>query len=171
VGRLVVSVDTEATLGVALLACGAAWMNASPVARAADGGDAKTLVQAGAEQFTRMQYDAARESFAQAYALDPQAATVLDLALAELQTKRPVEAAAHFRAYLARPDADQDKRGAVEAKWLPRAEAQLARVQLVVPAGAQVLVDGVPATPDAFAGARGGAGGRSRYRRAVGGSE
>jgi hypothetical protein len=72
--------------GVALLACGGAWMNASPVARAADGGDAKALVQTGAEQFTRMQYDAARESFAQAYALDPQAATVLDLALAELQT-------------------------------------------------------------------------------------
>jgi len=30
-------------------------------------------------------------------------------------------------------------------EWLPRAEAQIARVQLVVPAGAQVLVDGLPA--------------------------
>jgi len=36
----------------------------------------------------------------------------------------------------------------VTAKWLPRAEAQLGRVQLVVPAGAQVLVDGKPAAAD-----------------------
>jgi len=85
-------------------------------------------MHAGAEQFTRKQYEAARESFAQAYALDPAAVALLDLAMAELETNRPVEAAAHFRAYLARPDAEEDKRGAVQAKCLPRAEAQLGRV-------------------------------------------
>jgi hypothetical protein len=108
----------------------------------------KTLVRAGTQQWAHKQYEAARESFAQAYALDPEARTLLNLALAELESNRPVQAAAHFRAYLGRPDVAEDKRGAVEAKWLPRAESQLARLQLVVPAGAQVLVDGKPAAAD-----------------------
>jgi len=126
----------------------AAAVSAPTWARAAEGGEAAALVRAGAAEFAKEEYDAARESFAQAYAIEPRASTLLSLALVELQANMPVQAAEHFRAYLGSPEAPEDKRGAVQSKWLPRAEALLARVQLVVPAGAEIFVDGRPAARD-----------------------
>jgi len=115
---------------------------------AADDGEAKALVLVGAEHFKHREYDAARESFSHAYSLDPLPGTLLNLALAELNADKPVDAASHFRAYLAIVTEPAEKRNAVQSKWLPRAESKLARVQLVVPAGAEVLIDGQPAKPD-----------------------
>jgi hypothetical protein len=127
-------------LALAVSAPAAAW--------ASDKDEAKALVREGLAEFGQRDYQGAHEAFVRAYALDPAPSTLLNLALSELNTDRPVEAAAHFRAYLARGTEPAAKLEAVRSKWLPRAEEKLARLSVVAPAGAQVQVDGQPVTQD-----------------------
>jgi hypothetical protein len=109
---------------------------------------AKPLLVEGATHFGRHEYDAAKKAFLSAYEIDPAPATLLNIAVTELNLDQPAEAAAHFRAYLAIPDQPADKLEAVRAKWLPRAEDKLARIEVTAPSGAQVMVDGQAVTPD-----------------------
>jgi hypothetical protein len=123
-------------LVAAMAAC--AW---APSARAAD--DANALVRQGAELFKHEDYEGARAAFARAYELQPKAATLFNLALSELNAGHPVEAAAHLRDYLTHTSEPAAKLASVRTKWLPRAEARTARIDLYAPAGAQLAVDGV----------------------------
>jgi tetratricopeptide (TPR) repeat protein len=104
------------------------------------------LAANGVKLFREHQYGPAREAFSRAYELDPQSETLLELGLAELEAGRPVEASTHLREYLSRNDAPEAKRDVVRAKWLPRAEARTARLQVFVHAGAEIRIDGVIAS-------------------------
>lgn len=105
----------------------------------------KSWIEQGVRLFREHQYEAAKDAFSHAYELDPQTETLLDLALAELETDRPVEASKHLRDYLGRPDAPAAKLDVVRTKWLPRAEARTARLEVFAHAGADVRVDGTAA--------------------------
>jgi tetratricopeptide (TPR) repeat protein len=112
------------------------------LALAADDPTASALILQGADLFKRENYEGARAAFARAYEIDPKAATLFDLALSELNTGRPVEAAAHLREYLTRAEEPAAKLEAVRTRWLPRAEARTARLDVFAPAGSQFAVDG-----------------------------
>jgi len=111
-------------------------------ARAADEPTAAALIVQGADRFKHEDYEAARAAFARAYEMDPKAATLFNLALSELNANHPVEAAAHLRDYLTHTEESAAKLESVRSKWLPRAEARTARVNVFAPAGARVAVDG-----------------------------
>lgn len=131
--------------------------SAPTLALAADNPTASALVLQGGDLFKRENYEGARAAFARAYEIDPKAATLFDLALSELNADRPVEAAAHLRAYLTRADEPAVKLEAVRSKWLPRAEARTARVDVFAPAGSQFAVDGaVPQDAKTATGPTGG---------------
>jgi hypothetical protein len=118
---------------------------APTLAFAADDPTASALVLQGGDLFKREDYEGARAAFARAYEMDPKAATLFDLALSELNADHPVEAAAHLREYLTRAEAPAATLEAVRSKWLPRAEARTARLDVFAPAGAQLAVDGAAA--------------------------
>jgi tetratricopeptide (TPR) repeat protein len=115
------------------------------LALAADDPTASALVLQGGDLFKRENYEGARAAFARAYGIDPKAATLFDLALSELNADHPVEAAAHLREYLTRADEPAAKLESVRSKWLPRAEARTARLDVFAPAGSQLAVDGAVA--------------------------
>ena len=103
---------------------------------------ASALIRQGADHFKHEDYEGARAAFARAYEMEPKAATLFNLALSELNAAHPVQAAAHLREYLAYADEPAAKLESVRTKWLPRAEARTARVNVFAPAGAQLSVDG-----------------------------
>jgi hypothetical protein len=101
------------------------------------------LVRKGQEFFKQHDYEGARAAFARAYELDPKAPTLFDLALSELNSDHPVEAARDLRDYLTHSEEPPAKLESVRTKWLPRAEARTARLEVFAPAGAQLLIDRV----------------------------
>lgn len=101
------------------------------------------LVRKGEELFKQHEYEGARAAFARAYELDPKAPTLFDLALSELNSDHPVEAAKDLREYLTHGEEPAAKLESVRTKWLPRAEARTARLEVFAPAGAQLLIDRV----------------------------
>jgi hypothetical protein len=111
--------------------------------RAADESTSNALIRQGAELFKHQDYQGARAAFARAYELEPKAATLFNLGLSELSSDHPVEAAAHLREYLTHADEPAAKLESVRTKWLPRAEARTARINVFAPVGAQLTVDGV----------------------------
>ena len=129
---------------LATLAVACTWSRAS---LAADDDVANALLREGADLFKHEDYEGARGAFARAYDLEPRPATLFNLALSELNAGHPVEAIAHWREYVTHTDEPAAKLASVRTKWLPRAEARTARLDVFAPAGAQVLVDGVPQEP------------------------
>jgi hypothetical protein len=111
-----------------------------PAPKASD--EETELVRRGTEAFVHQDYDAARAAFARAYELQPKPKTLLQLGLAELHSDHPVEAAGHLREYLTHTEEPADKLDAVRTKWLARAEARTARLEITAPAGAEVAIDG-----------------------------
>jgi tetratricopeptide (TPR) repeat protein len=103
---------------------------------------AEEWVKLGVQDFKRQDYEAARVSFGHAYSVDPNAAVLLNLALAELQSGHPVDAIRHLRSYLKDPSADPAKVTVVLAKWMPLAEGQTARLAVDGPSGSEIVVDG-----------------------------
>ncbi len=111
--------------------------------RAAEDSAPNALLRRGAELFKQQDYEGARAAFAQAYELEPKAPTLFNLALSELNADHPVEAAKDLREYLTHAEEPAAKLESVRTKWLPRAEARTARLELFAPAGAEVLIDHV----------------------------
>ena len=110
---------------------------------AAEDAAPNALVRKGAELFKQQDYEGARAAFARAYELDPKATTLFNLALSELNSDHPVEAAKDLRDYLTHSEEPPAKLESVRTKWLPRAEAQTARLEVFAPAGAELVVDRV----------------------------
>jgi hypothetical protein len=139
-----------------LLALGLAalWPASS---QAADEPTSNAWLRQGAELFKKQDYEGARAAFGRAYELEPKAATLFNLALSELNADHPVEAVQHLREYLTHVEEPAPKLESVRSKWLPRAEARTARLDVFAPAGAQVAVDGVvqPGLPPEAGTARG----------------
>ncbi len=116
----------------------------SHAAFAADEETANALIRNGADLYKHEDYEGARGAFARAYELEPKPATLFNLALSELNAGHPVEAAAHWREYLTHTNEPAAKLESARTKWLPRADAQIARIDVFAPAAAQLLVDGIP---------------------------
>lgn len=113
------------------------------LALAADEPTASALIRQGADHFKHEDYEGARAAFARAYEMEPKPATLFNLALSELNAAHPVEAAAHLREYLTYSAEPAAKLESVRTKWLPRAEARTARVNVFASTGAQLSVDGL----------------------------
>ncbi|MGH7297657.1 MAG: hypothetical protein ACRELB_22155, partial [Polyangiaceae bacterium] len=110
-------------------------------------GDAavEALIDTGIDRYKRHDYDGARVMFSQAYQADPsQVGTLFNLALAELQSGHPVDAARHLRTFVASPQAQPERVESARSKWLPEAEAEVGRLSIEAPAGTAVSVDGAP---------------------------
>jgi tetratricopeptide (TPR) repeat protein len=112
-------------------------------AMAADEPTPNALLRQGAQLFKQQDYEGARAAFAHAYELEPKAATLFNLGLSELNSDHPVEAAKHLREYLAHTEEPAPKLESVRTKWLPRAEARTARLDVFAPPAAELVVDGV----------------------------
>jgi hypothetical protein len=112
-------------------------------AAAAPQEDEKALVRKGSESFLHQDYEAARVALLHAYQLNPKPDTILKLGIAELQSAHPVEATQHLREYLTHSEEPPAKLELVRTKWLPRAEASTARLDIFAPPGAEILLDGV----------------------------
>jgi hypothetical protein len=106
--------------------------------------EARELVARATQAFLHRDYEEARQALQRAYALEPEPATLAKLAMAELQTDHPVDAVQHFREYLTHTDEPAETLAAVRTKYLPRAEAKTARVEVHAPEHADVLIDGTP---------------------------
>ena len=116
-------------------------VTSSTLASADDKTEAADTFRAGLDQFKRKDFDGARAAFQRAFTLDPQARYLWDLALAEVNSQRPVEALGHFRRFLALPTTtDDDRRKA--RKPMAEADAMIAHAVLDVPPGTVVRVDG-----------------------------
>jgi hypothetical protein len=98
-------------------------------------------VRAGQAAFSRGDYEAAREEFVQAQALDPRTAVPQNLALSELRTNRPLDAYKHFRAFVADPSAGPEARAAVQNSMF-EAYQHTGHLMVIAPACARVKVDG-----------------------------
>jgi hypothetical protein len=131
-------------LGVGIVAAALALHSTSFADNGPGSSAADALLNTGVERYTRHDYEGARDAFARAYELDPtQAGTLFNLALAELQSSRPLEAVRHLRTYLASPLARPERIESIRSKWLPQAEARIGRLSIDAPAGSTTSVDGV----------------------------
>jgi hypothetical protein len=107
--------------------------------------EAKTLFDDGVKLYKAGKYEEARVKFKAAYGLKRRPSIGLNLANAELQTKRPLEALVHFRDVVAMPEAkpedrEEAKQGIVEAR------KQVGTVFVEATIGTTVTVDGEPRT-------------------------
>src|SRR5689334_10733394 len=87
----------------------------------ADTKEAKALFEDGVKLYKAGKFEEARVKFKAAYGLKKRPSIVLNLANAEMQTKRPMDAIAHFKEVLSMGDAKQDdkdeaKTGLAEAR-------------------------------------------------------
>ncbi len=64
--------------------------------------DAGGLIVRGVEHYKHQDYEGARVAFARAFELSPKTALLFNLALAEVQCGRAVDAVKHFRQYVSR---------------------------------------------------------------------
>jgi hypothetical protein len=136
---------TRACLSALLLAA-AGFAVAAPPASAQEKDavteTARRRFQEGVKFFDQKKYEEARAAFLQAYALKHHPAVLLNLAQSEIRSGHPLEAARHFSAYLREsPNASPAERGEAE-KGLAAARTKLGRIHVVVPTGAEVIVDG-----------------------------
>jgi len=147
---------------VAGIPCGAraAGGSTSQGAAAARAESAPTLVLRGVKLYKEHRYDAARDAFDQAYKLDPQPGTLLNLALSELKADQPVEAAAHFREYLKALHEPEAKLDSVRTTYLPLAESVTAQLDIHTSIAVEVLVDGVALSATTVASERAAENGR-----------
>ncbi len=92
----------------------------------------------------------ARELYQRAYEISPTAPILFNLALAELNSKRALDALLHFRAYVKDGGADPAKVGIAARELLPRAFAATGHLDVrSAPAESSFSVDGAAATAGA----------------------
>ncbi len=102
---------------------------------------ADELVQQGEARFEAKDYDGARQAFASAYELQPTPEVLLDLALAEMNSKRVIDGIRHLRAYVRMASAPAARVASVRETLLPKAYAKVARVSVNLPDGTAVQLD------------------------------
>lgn len=107
----------------------------------ADTKEAKALFEDGVKLYKAGKYEEARVKFKAAYGLKKRPSIVINLANAELQTKRPLDAIAHFKEVMAMGDAKPDDKD--EAKnGLAEARKQVGTLNIDAPTGSAITVDG-----------------------------
>jgi hypothetical protein len=99
---------------------------------------ARARFQEGVEAFDKGNFEAARASFKQAYALKQHPAVLLNLAQSSLKSGHFLESAKMFQQYLADPQGDKK---ADAQHGLTDARAKLGRLDVTAPPGSEVTVD------------------------------
>src|SRR3984957_17183450 len=127
-------------LVVALVAASPAWADEEHPAASAR--DAQARFEEGLIRAKAGDFEAARLSFAQAYAVAHKPAIVWNLALTEEKTHRPLEALAHFREWLHQaPPGDPDRARA--RKHIDELSAGAGHIDVVAAPGAALTVDSI----------------------------
>ncbi len=127
---------------------GSAFGTATP-ARAQSAGEetgarVHALTRDGLKKLAAGDYENARQAFQEAYNLSQETPVLLNLALAELNAGRPLDALLHFRQYMQRPDANPDKVAKVREQLIPQVSKQTAHINVKTLASASVELDGAP---------------------------
>jgi hypothetical protein len=102
---------------------------------------ARARFQEGVDYFDRQNYEAARASFLQAYALKKHPAVLLNLGLSCLKSNHPLEALTYLKQFLrdaTNPSAQQ--RSEAEA-GIRDAKAKLGQVEVTAPSGTEITID------------------------------
>jgi hypothetical protein len=118
-------------------------LGASAPARADDdraNREAEARFKEGLARVKSKDYEAARLSFEQAYAVLHRPLILWNLALAEEKTARPLDALAHFRQVAREAAGDADRAGA--QKHVDALLGQLGHIEVQAPPGTGVTVDG-----------------------------
>ena len=107
----------------------------------ADTKEAKILFEDGVKLYKAGKFEDARVKFKAAYGLKKRPSIVLNLARAEMQTKRQLDGIAHFKEVIAMPDAKPDDKDEAKAD-LAEARKQVSVVMVDAPTGTIVTIDG-----------------------------
>jgi tetratricopeptide (TPR) repeat protein len=118
----------------------AAALLSGPAHAATPEQDAEALLRSGVHAFDNREYEAARRDFEKAHARFPTPASLLNLALAEMNSARPLHAMVHFEEYLALPKRDGARAIKIQKEYLPPLKARLGKVWVNLAPGATLLV-------------------------------
>jgi hypothetical protein len=119
---------------------------AAPLALAADEGaerDAQARFEEGLQRAKGGDFDAARISFMQAYAVLRRPRILWNMALSEEKTGRTLDALAHFKSVARDPSASESDRGGAQSH-VATLYAQTGHIEVRAPAGTPITVDGGP---------------------------
>lgn len=98
--------------------------------------------------FKKSDFENARQSFLQAYALSPEPRYLWNLSVSEIESKHPADALNHFRIYFRSSEVragDQEK----AKPYMDGAQKQTLQVHIVAPTGARLTIDGNQLKDDA----------------------
>ncbi|WP_394824981.1 hypothetical protein [Pendulispora albinea] len=109
---------------------------------------ARRLLKAGVEQYKAGDFEAARMSFTQSFALRATGDALRRLAQAELRTNHPLEALEHFRLYGRDRNADRDFVRDDLPNYIEACHGQLGHLRITASPGDSILVDGRRAMVD-----------------------
>lgn len=132
-------------MSAALLVCVAASL--TPAGARAQGDDAITKqararFQEGVDHYDKAQFEAARASFLQAYALKRHPAVLLNLAQSSLRSGHPREALRYFQQYLREAQNIQPQQRRDAESGIAESNAKLGHIEVIAPPGTAVTVDG-----------------------------
>lgn len=103
---------------------------------------ARARFKEGVEFYDKGQYELARASFLQAYALKKHPAVLLNLAWSCLKSSHTREAEQYFRQFLAEGKEITEKQRADANDGLNQSRAKLGRIEVAAPDGVDVTIDG-----------------------------
>jgi Tfp pilus assembly protein PilF len=103
---------------------------------------ARSRFREGVEFFDKGQYEQARASFLQAYALKKHPAVLLNLAWSCLKGGHTLEAERYFKQFQAESKEATEKQRTDAAEGLAQARAKLGRIEISAPAGTEATIDG-----------------------------
>lgn len=140
--------STTRPVAVALLVALAPATFSQPVLAQVGSTDDATMAMArsrfkeGVEFYDKGEYELARASFLQAYALKKHPAVLLNLAWSCLKSGHPLEAERYFKQFLAEGKEATDKQRADANDGATQARAKLGRLEVIAAAGTDVTIDG-----------------------------
>ena len=131
----------------AMIVVCAGAMRAAPCAAQNAPEDPTTVVararfKEGVDYYDRGEFEQARTSFLQAYALKKHPAVLINLAWSSLKAGRPLEAERYFKQFLAEGKEISEKQRADALDGLSQTRGKLGHIEVTAPAGAEVFVDG-----------------------------
>ena len=103
---------------------------------------ARARFKEGVEFYDKGEYEQARASFLQAYALKKHPAVLLNLAWSSLKSGHALEGKKYFEQFLNESKDATDKQRADANDGLSQAKAKLGRIDIQAPSGTDVTVDG-----------------------------
>ena len=121
----------------------------SPVVRAQAAAEDPTTAMArarfkeGVDFYDKGEFEQARASFLQAYALRKHPAVLLNLAWSGLRSGHPLEAERYFKQFLAEGKDITEKQRVDANEGLTESRAKLGRIEVIAGAGTEVMIDGV----------------------------